>query len=80
MVRTQVYLTEREKNALETVAAMRNVSQSVLIREAVDDLLSKQGTADKKSLIDDIAGIWANNKEVPDVRAMRAGWRRRAPR
>ncbi len=80
MVRTQIYLTEDEKNGLESVALAKGLSQSELIRHAIDDLLSKSGTPDKSAILDEIAGIWSNRKDLPDVRDLRAGWRRRPSR
>ena len=77
MVRTQIYLTEEEKNGLEAIALSHGVSQSDLIRQAIDDLLARIGEIDKASILDEIAGIWADRKDIPDVRDLRAAWRRR---
>ena len=76
MVRTQIYLTEEEKAGVEAVAASRGISQSDVIRLAVDDLLAGQGVKDKTALIDRIAGVWAGREDLPDVRQLRAGWKR----
>ena len=80
MVRTQVYLTEKEKNSLESVALSQGVSQSDLIRQAIDELLAKTGQIDKVSILDGIAGIWSDRKDVPDIRELRTNWRRRPTR
>lgn len=77
MVRTQVYLTEEEKKGLESAAALKGVSQSNLIRQAVDDLLARTGNINKDEILDEIAGIWSKRKELPDIRDLRTGWRRR---
>jgi len=47
MVRTQVYLTEEEKSSLESAAVSHGISQSDLIRQAIDELLAKTGQIDK---------------------------------
>jgi hypothetical protein len=80
MVRTQVYLTEEEKSSLETAALSQGVSQSDLIRQAIDQLLAKTGRIDKSSILDEIAGIWSTRTDIPDIRDIRTGWRRRPVR
>jgi hypothetical protein len=80
MVRTQVYLTEEEKSSLETAASSQGVSQSDLIRRAIDELLAKTGRIDKIPILDEIAGIWSARTDIPDIRDMRTGWRRRPGR
>ncbi|MFH0920602.1 MAG: hypothetical protein V1913_09590 [Fibrobacterota bacterium] len=51
--------------------------QSDIIQNAVDDLLARQGAINKSKMLDEIAGIWSVRKDIPDVRALRTGWRRR---
>lgn len=80
MVRTQVYLTEKEKSGLETAASSQGVSQSDLIRQAIDELLTKSGRINKIPILDEIAGIWSTRTDIPDIRDMRTGWRRRPGR
>ena len=80
MVRTQVYLTEKEKNSLESASLSQGVSQSDLIRLAIDELLAKIGTVNKSSVLDDIAGVWSNRTDIADVRDLRTGWRGRPGR
>lgn len=80
MIRTQVYLTEEEKSSLESAALSRGVSQSDLIRQAIDELLAKTRNVDKTSIIDSIAGAWADKTDIPDIRELRAGWRQRPTR
>ena len=77
MIRTQVYLTEEEKKGLETIASSKGVSQSDLIRKAIDDLLAKTGNINRDDILDEISGIWANRKKIPNIRSLRTGWRRR---
>ncbi len=80
MVRTQIYLTEEEKNGLESVAMSQGVSQSELIRQAIDELLARTGDIDKAAILDEIAGVWSDRKDIPDIRDLRTGWRRRPVR
>jgi hypothetical protein len=80
MVRTQVYLTDEEKSSLESVALSQGVSQSDLIRQAIDELLAKTVQINKASILEEIAGIWSDRKDVPDIRELRTNWRRRPTR
>ena len=76
MVRTQIYLTDEEKKGLQVTAQRKGISQSDLIRRAIDELLAKSGTLDKSAVLDEIAGIWSGRDDVPDLRELRNGWRR----
>ncbi|MBN1757051.1 MAG: ribbon-helix-helix protein, CopG family [Chitinispirillaceae bacterium] len=80
MIRTQIYLTDEEKKGLAAVSSLKGISQSDLIRQAVDDLLARTGTIDKSSILQDIAGIWEAREDLPDVRELRTGWRERPVR
>jgi hypothetical protein len=77
MVRTQIYLTKEEKSSLESSALSRGISQSDLIRQAIDELLAKTGGIDKVAILDEIAGIWSQRNDIPNIRDMRTGWRKR---
>jgi hypothetical protein len=76
MVRTQIYLTDEEKKGLQSTARTEGVSQSNLIRRAIDDLLARSGTMDKSVVLDEIAGIWSGRDDTPDLREFRKAWRR----
>jgi len=80
MVRTQVYLTEEEKSSLESAALSQGVSQSDLIRRAIDELLAKTSRIDTVAILDEIAGVWSNRSDIAGIRDLRTGWRRRPER
>jgi len=77
MVRTQVYLTEEEKNGIESVTLTKGISQSEFIRQAIDKSLLDAINIDKPTILDEIAGIWADRENIPDIRKLRTAWRRR---
>jgi len=77
MIRTQIYLTEEEKAGLESIALALGKNKSDLIRRAVDDLLARQGAVNKTKILDEIAGAWSARNDIPEVRALRAGWKQR---
>lgn len=80
MVRTQIYLTDKEKKGLENAAVLQGISQSELIRKAIDELLIKSGQTNKTSIVREIAGIWSERNDLPDIRDLRTGWRKRPKR
>ena len=46
MVRTQIYLTEREQKALRSMSSLTGKSQSELIREALDTMIGRLETTE----------------------------------
>ncbi len=76
MVRTQVYLTEEEREALRRLAEAQGTSQSALIREAVDRLI-EESTADyEDEVLDETFGLWADREDLPDFQKLRREWDR----
>ena len=76
MVRTQIYLTERQRNELATIAKHRSKRQSEVIREAVDRFIEQWSRHDRERILRDAAGIWSDRTDVPDFEAIRASWDR----
>lgn len=76
MVRTQIYLTERQRNDLAEIARTSGKKQSELIREAVDQLIERSASDRQKAAVRRAAGIWKDRTDLPDFRALRADWDR----
>ncbi len=76
MVRTQVYLTERECDELAVIAKSAGKKKSALIREAVDRLINELGCGRREAVLRVAAGIWKDRTDLPDFKAMRAEWDR----
>jgi hypothetical protein len=76
MVRTQIYLTERQRKELAAIAKAAGKKQSELIREAVDRLIDQLGRSRREAVLNKAAGIWKNRKDLPDFKAVRAEWDR----
>jgi hypothetical protein len=76
MVRTQIYLTEEERDGLEAVAKSTDKKQSEIIREAVDRFLDMTRGNGRKAILDGAAGMWRNRKDLPDFGAARRSWDR----
>jgi hypothetical protein len=77
VIRTQIYLTDEEKKGLQSAARRRGISQSDLIRQAIDSLLAQSCATDKAVALDEIAGLWSDRDDAPDIRELRNGWHRR---
>ena len=76
MVRTQIYLTERQRNELAAIAKTAGKKQSQLIREAIDRLIEQAGPSRREAVLREAAGIWKDRTDLPDFKAMRAEWDR----
>jgi hypothetical protein len=76
MVRTQIYLTERQRDELAAIAETAGKKQSELIREAVDRLIDEAGHSRLKTVLGKAAGIWKDRTDLPNFSAMRAEWNR----
>ena len=76
MIRTQIYLTERQRDELAAIAKAGGKKQSELIREAVDRLIDQSGRNRREAVLREAAGIWKDRTDLPDFKAMRAQWDR----
>ena len=74
MIRTQIYLTERQRDELAAMAKTVGKKQSELIREAVDRLIKEEGVGKREAVLRRAAGIWKGRMDLPDFRATRAEW------
>jgi hypothetical protein len=76
MIRTQIYLTEHQRNELATIAKSFGKKQSELIREAIDRLIEQTGKNRRKMVLREAAGIWKDRTDLPDFKSIRAEWDR----
>jgi predicted AlkP superfamily phosphohydrolase/phosphomutase len=76
MLRTQIYLTERQRSKLAAIAKAEGKKQSELIREAIDRLTDQAGSVWREAVLRKAAGIWKDRTDLPDFHAMRAEWDR----
>lgn len=71
MVRTQIYLTEEEQEALRSLARTTGRSQSELIREAIDSMLERRGELDRGALMRQARGMWSGRTKLPELEELR---------
>ena len=76
MVRTQIYLTERQRDELAAIAKHRRKRQSEVIREAVDRFIEQWSRPGRERILRETAGIWRDRSDIPDYEAIRASWDR----
>ena len=76
MVRTQIYLTERQRDELAAIAKIAGKKQSELIREAVDRLIDQASRSRREAVLGEAAGMWKDRTDLPDFKATRAEWDR----
>ena len=76
MVRTQIYLTERQRDELAAIAKTAGKKQSELIREAVDSFIDQAGFSRREAVLREAAGMWKDRTDIPDFEATRAEWDR----
>ena len=80
MVRTQIYLTERQRDELAALAKTSGKKQSELIREAVNRLIDEVGRDRREVVLQRAAGMWRDRADLPDFEALRTEWDRKAAR
>lgn len=76
MVRTQVYLTEQQRDELVSIAKILGRKQSELIREAIDQFIDQAGSSRRDLVLRETVGIWKDRTDLPDFKAVRVEWDR----
>jgi hypothetical protein len=74
MVRTQIYLTDKQRDALATIARNSGKKQSAVIREAIERLIERTGYDRKELILSKATGIWQDRADLPDFRTLRSEW------
>jgi metal-responsive CopG/Arc/MetJ family transcriptional regulator len=76
MSETEINLTEREHKALQEISERTGKTQSELIQEAVNNLISNFQKEDRRSLMQKAQGLWKDRQDVPVLEDLRREWDR----
>ena len=76
MIRTQKYLTNRQRVELEAISKTLGKNQSEIIREAVDRLIDQSRHSRMEAVLREAAGIWKDRTDIPDFKTIRTEWDR----
>ena len=76
MIRTQVYLTDRQRDRLAAIARAGGKPQSELIREAIDRFLEQDPRERRKAVLHEAVGIWRHRSDLPTLDTLRDTWNR----
>jgi len=74
MIRTQIYLTEKEHTILKILSRRTGKAKSDLIRDAIDHMIDEQEqkVLDPVSLLRQARGMWKDREDLPDFEALRS--------
>ena len=76
MIRTQIYLTDRQCAELAAISKIFGKRQSELIREAVDQFIVQASERRREIILREAAGIWKDRTDLPDLKTIRTEWDR----
>ena len=79
MLRTQIYLSEAERQGLQALASRSGRSQSELIREAIDSFLERNQPQNRLAKLRQGRGLWAGADDPLDWLELRRELDRSVP-
>ncbi|MCS5700541.1 CopG family transcriptional regulator [Cyanobium sp. FGCU-52] len=71
MQRTQIWLSQAERQGLQALTRNSGRSQSALIRETIDTFLQHQQPQGRLAWLRQARGLWAERSDLPDWSALR---------
>lgn len=76
MIRTQIYLTSRQRHELAAIARATDRRQSEIVREALDRYIEDNGLDRRRAVLQRAAGIWRDRVDLPGLPELRDTWHR----
>jgi hypothetical protein len=71
MQRTQIYLTDDEQVAIRQISIRSGMSQSALIRKAIDQFIDQQTTGANIDKRMNVFGLWQDHDNLPNLDTLR---------
>ncbi len=71
MVRKQIYVTPEQDRLLALRAGQLGVTQSEVIRRALENVADTFTVEARKEVLREVAGIWRDRKDLPDFAKLR---------
>jgi len=75
----EIKLTEQERSALQEIARQSGKTESQLIHEAVEHLISEFQTKGRRGLMQKARGVWRGRQDLPELDDLRREWDRVQP-
>lgn len=72
MIRTQIYITEQERAAINQMVHQTGQTQSEIIRIAIDKFFEQNSLQHRRQKLQQAAGLWKERQDLPDFVALRA--------
>lgn len=72
VTRTQIYLTDEQRDSLGNRAARTGRPMSELIREALDEYLGRHADERRRDVLRAAAGLWADRCDLAEMHGARA--------
>jgi hypothetical protein len=76
MIRTQIYITDQERQSLAYLVEKTGKSQSELIRNAIDLFCMQFSKKKSHAVLKAARGLWETREDLPDFSNMRKEWDR----
>ena len=76
MLETEINLTDRERDALQDISRRTGKSESQLVHEALDQLIARFQSEDRRVLMQKAKGIWKDRQDLPTLDELRNEWSR----
>ena len=72
VTRTQIYLTDEQRDSLGSQSARTGRPMSELIREALDEYLRRHRPERRQEVLRSVAGLWADRTDLAQLDDARA--------
>jgi predicted transcriptional regulator len=74
--KTQIYLTEEEKQLIEKLANQTGESESAIIRQAIERYLDISNEKNRNQYLQAGKGLWKDREDIPNIRELREEFER----